>query len=332
MFKNLRLLSAISLIGLIGASLIVPISGAQAADPCLADKIDVSAFSVHPGQKSGISINGSPITTPCVKDDLAYMALTYGPRTSSTFSSGAVFTSLTSWKWKNLTYEDYLALIKEAGITDSIDAQSVLGISFYSVAKGGAKKNADGSIELDVSKRIDFGIVLDPTPSGPCHPDKVSLTKSNKFEKIYKGSDYIQILNGVPTSSSCTEKDPGWLLVLYGTDGKTITNTYFAYQPDWFWGGAFSQDWFKDTLVYATPPVTDFAQGAVVEIRFWRSSDSTLQPDASTEGYNFSFGGYIDSNAAPVIAKSKSITCVKGKTTKKVSGANPKCPTGYKKK
>ena len=27
-----------------------------------------------------------------------------------------------------------------------------------------------------------------------------------------------------------------------------------------------------------------------------------------------------------------SITCVKGKTTKKVSGTNPKCPAGFKKK
>jgi hypothetical protein len=28
----------------------------------------------------------------------------------------------------------------------------------------------------------------------------------------------------------------------------------------------------------------------------------------------------------------KSITCVKGKLKKKVSGTNPKCPKGYKKK
>ena len=33
-----------------------------------------------------------------------------------------------------------------------------------------------------------------------------------------------------------------------------------------------------------------------------------------------------------VAKKSVTITCVKGKTTKKVSGVNPKCPTGYKKK
>jgi hypothetical protein len=31
-------------------------------------------------------------------------------------------------------------------------------------------------------------------------------------------------------------------------------------------------------------------------------------------------------------AKAKSITCVKGKTTKKVTAVNPKCPAGYKKK
>jgi hypothetical protein len=34
----------------------------------------------------------------------------------------------------------------------------------------------------------------------------------------------------------------------------------------------------------------------------------------------------------PTTAKKTSITCVKGKTTKKVTAINPKCPTGYKKK
>jgi hypothetical protein len=33
-----------------------------------------------------------------------------------------------------------------------------------------------------------------------------------------------------------------------------------------------------------------------------------------------------------VAKKSVTITCVKGKTTKKVSGTSPKCPAGYKKK
>ena len=36
--------------------------------------------------------------------------------------------------------------------------------------------------------------------------------------------------------------------------------------------------------------------------------------------------------AKPAALKKTSITCVKGKTTKKVTAINPKCPTGYKKK
>ena len=36
--------------------------------------------------------------------------------------------------------------------------------------------------------------------------------------------------------------------------------------------------------------------------------------------------------AKPIAKKSVTITCLKGKTTKKVSGTSPKCPAGYKKK
>jgi hypothetical protein len=34
----------------------------------------------------------------------------------------------------------------------------------------------------------------------------------------------------------------------------------------------------------------------------------------------------------PAAAKKATITCIKGKTSKKVTAVNPKCPTGYKKK
>jgi hypothetical protein len=36
--------------------------------------------------------------------------------------------------------------------------------------------------------------------------------------------------------------------------------------------------------------------------------------------------------AKPVVAKKTTISCVKGKTVKKVTAVKPKCPTGYKKK
>jgi hypothetical protein len=50
----------------------------------------------------------------------------------------------------------------------------------------------------------------------------------------------------------------------------------------------------------------------------------TAQPVASAP---------VVSNPAPAASpKATTITCVKGKTIKKVSGVSPKCPTGFKKK
>jgi hypothetical protein len=34
----------------------------------------------------------------------------------------------------------------------------------------------------------------------------------------------------------------------------------------------------------------------------------------------------------PVVAKKVTITCVKGKTSKKVAGVKPRCPSGFKKR
>jgi hypothetical protein len=36
--------------------------------------------------------------------------------------------------------------------------------------------------------------------------------------------------------------------------------------------------------------------------------------------------------AVPLVTKKTSITCIKGKSTKKVTALNPKCPYGYRKK
>jgi hypothetical protein len=54
--------------------------------------------------------------------------------------------------------------------------------------------------------------------------------------------------------------------------------------------------------------------------------------------YNFSFSSptikvkLTQSKELTTKPKSLTITCVKGKVTKKVTAINPKCPTGYKKK
>ena len=73
------------------------------------------------------------------------------------------------------------------------------------------------------------------------------------------------------------------------------------------------------------------------------ATSNTYKPTTSDRGYSLRVGespsagtayAYSElSNQIPalVVAK-KTITCVKGKSTKKVTGTNPKCPKGYKKK
>ena len=58
-----------------------------------------------------------------------------------------------------------------------------------------------------------------------------------------------------------------------------------------------------------------------------QAGSSTLAPVSTTA--TIMLTGTIAKPTVPVVSK-KTIVCVKGKTTKKVSGSNPKCPKGYK--
>jgi hypothetical protein len=58
-----------------------------------------------------------------------------------------------------------------------------------------------------------------------------------------------------------------------------------------------------------------------------QGGSSTLAPVSTTATVMLT--GTIAKPVVPVVSK-KTIVCVKGKTIKKVSGSNPKCPKGYK--
>ena len=73
------------------------------------------------------------------------------------------------------------------------------------------------------------------------------------------------------------------------------------------------------------------------------ATNTTYTPSSSDRGYSIRVGerpspttayafSEISNQIPALVAAKKTITCVKGKSTKKVSAVNPKCPTGYKKK
>ena len=73
------------------------------------------------------------------------------------------------------------------------------------------------------------------------------------------------------------------------------------------------------------------------------ATSTTYTPSSSDRGYSIRVGerpspttayafSEISNQIPALVAAKKTITCVKGKSTKKVSAVNPKCPKGYRKK
>ena len=73
------------------------------------------------------------------------------------------------------------------------------------------------------------------------------------------------------------------------------------------------------------------------------ATSNTYKPTTSDRGYSLRVGespspgtaysySEVSNQIPPLVIAKKTITCVKGKSTKKITSTNPKCPKGYKKK
>ena len=93
------------------------------------------------------------------------------------------------------------------------------------------------------------------------------------------------------------------------TDGKVVEKTYEV-----------SASGFHFSAPVIKMKVTQDANAPVAP-KEAQSPAPTASPEASAPA-----------KEQVVVAKKSTITCTKGKVSKKVSAINPKCPTGYKKK
>jgi hypothetical protein len=97
---------------------------------------------------------------------------------------------------------------------------------------------------------------------------------------------------------------------------KTLTLTATASS-----GGVITYGTTSTGICSITGSTLNLIKGGNCSITATQAGTSTLAPISATATL------MITGSAAPT---KKTITCVKGKKTKKVSGANPKCPKGYK--
>ena len=126
-------------------------------------------------------------------------------------------------------------------------------------------------------------------------------------------ADLVQCLYGVKEVPAKAEIS----ITSVSTGGSRVSTVALYRNGNWVYlsadGFTFSAPTLKVKLIQPEPPKVEVASPAT----------NTATPEVKTE---------ITAKPAPAVAKKIIITCTKGKVTKKVSGTNPKCPTGYKKK
>ena len=104
--------------------------------------------------------------------------------------------------------------------------------------------------------------------------------------------------------------------------GKTLTLTAAASS-----GGAITYSTTSVESCSVSDAILNLLKVGNCVVTATQAGSSTLAPVSTTA--TIMLTGTIAQPVAPVVSK-KTIVCVKGKTTKKVSGSKPKCPKGYK--
>jgi hypothetical protein len=104
--------------------------------------------------------------------------------------------------------------------------------------------------------------------------------------------------------------------------GKTLVLTATASS-----GGAITYSTTSVESCSVTGATLNLLKAGNCVVTATQGGSSTLAPVSTTA--TIMLTGSIAKPVVPVVSK-KTIVCVKGKTTKKVSGSNPKCPKGYK--
>jgi hypothetical protein len=270
-------------------------------------------------------------------------------------------TDINSWKWKDFTYEDLILMFKTAGIKQAIDAQKALSFYFY--------RNVKGTIDLS-NPIASLGIVLDPTTAGPCHPDLVE--HSSDFVSPKQGSiEILNGVKTIAPCSVFDPGWVGLGYVAPGSKSVSISQLYFdqwtwggevtykyilalfavanvdttKFEKDsmlelrYFRGGdpkVLPVDLSDYTLVYTLklqPPtaaeIADEKAAADKVMADKAAADKVIADKAAADKLLADKAAAVAKAAAE---KKTTITCVKGKLTKKVTAVKPVCPSGYKKK
>ena len=225
--------------------------------------------------------------------------------------SGSVGAIESYLKWQQYLGEK--ALLKVQGwtisstVVETLNSCEGLGKGLQGVVASNASAYSPGAPTFDKdSQTLDYRVAAPHfAPDG--------TTENLGTYGLSMRADLVQCLYGVKEVPAKVE-----ISITSGSTGESRGSTVELYRNgNWVYlsaeGFTFSAPTLKVKLVQPEPPKVEVASAAT----------NTATPEVKT---------VIVAKPAPAVAKKIIITCTKGKVIKKVSGTNPKCPTGYKKK
>jgi len=162
-----------------------------------------------------------------------------------------------------------------------------------------------------------------------------------------------KVASYISTDGVSFTKEPGWRFENGYVDTEILrakTNDYVMIMADIACTSSRKQQLFmstsKDGLSWSAPEMLSTAGLFGLDPTGYETSNGVFRiyytkfPEAKGGDYVLGRGTLTYTAAAsknptitaPSSGAKKTINCIKGKTTKKVSGANPKCPKGFKRK
>ena len=138
--------------------------------------------------------------------------------------------------------------------------------------------------------------------------------------KYYKEADPNFLASDIYTQSFEIKRDPQTISFTLpnaaNVSSKSLTLAATASS-----GSAVAYSTTSTGICSITGSTLNLLKSGICSVTATQAGTSTMAPVSAT--VNITLTGMT------VVTK-KTITCIKGKTTKKVTGTNPKCPTGYK--
>lgn len=227
----------------------------------------------------------------------------------------------------------------------SVGASSDLGVQDASISDKRGWGVPDSVVMPDGRVKV-YWVTMDFPPTRMPPEDVVSATSTDATAtKFVRDSGYV--LRGGYASTKILQAKPGnWVMIL--CTASTYAQLFIATSPD-------GNQWTLDPNPISGTNESAFdPTGYQLSDNTWRiyyastpagqeiGSNTTIKRATLTKVVTSSSTVTASPTPSATTAKasptptpkvtSTTITCVKGKLTKKVSGVNPKCPTGYTKK